>query len=93
MFVNKKDQPWVLERVRTEQEVYDQYPVVMRNGERHLWRNHFDQVRNPDDPDDPVAGPVSLGFKEGALRVQTRNWTFEGTMSEEGEYRFVNERR
>lgn len=90
LFVNKKDQPWVLERVRTPEEVYEQFPTVIRNGEPHEWTDHFAQYRNPENPD---AGPVSLGFKEGDLRVRTRDWTFKGVMKPDGTYTFENHRR
>lgn len=90
MYVKKKDQPWVLERIRTEEEVYSQFPTVVRNGELHEWRNHFAQYRNPENPD---AGPVSLGFKQGVLRVITRDWIFQGVMKEDGTYTFKNGKR
>jgi hypothetical protein len=89
-FVNKEDQPWVLDRVRTEQEVYERYPTVWRNGTKHTWRDHFSQYRNPADPS---AGPVSLGFKQGHLKVQSRDWIFEGIMQPDGSYTFRNAAR
>lgn len=87
MYVNKKDQPWILERIRSEQETYEAHPTVWRNGKEHIWRDHFAQYRNPDDPS---AGPVDLGFKEGVLRVRSKNYAFEGTMKEDGSYSFRN---
>ncbi len=89
-FINKKDQPWVLERVRTEQEVYDRFPTVWRNGKQHNWRDHFAQYQNPDNP---KAGPVYLGFQEGVLRVLSDNYGFEGTMKTDGSYSFRNIKR
>lgn len=89
-FVNKEDQPWILERVRTADEVYEGYPTVWRNGEVHDWSNHFAQYQNPENPE---AGPVSLGFKEGRLKVISNNWIFTGSMQPDGEFSFTNKKR
>lgn len=89
-FVNKQDQPWILERVRTAEEVYASYPKVLRNGKLHDWRDHFAQYANPENPG---AGPVSLGFKKGQLRVTSNHWLFEGTMTPEGVFSFSNSQR
>ena len=89
-FVNKEDQPWVLDRVRTAEEVYASYPTVWRNGEKHDWRSHFEQYRNPVNPQ---AGPVSLGFKEGVLTVTSHQYTFTGKMQKDGTFQFENRKR
>jgi hypothetical protein len=90
-FQNKKDQPWVLERVRPAEEVYEGYPTVWRNGTRHDWQeNHFAQYQNPVNPDE---GPVYLGFKEGHLKVLSNDWEFEGIMEPDGSFSFQNIKR
>jgi hypothetical protein len=90
MFVNKTDQPWILERVRTAEEVYAAYPKVQRNGKLHNWQDHFAQYQNPENPN---AGPVSLGFKTGTLVVTSDHYRFEGSMTPDGTYRFNEVKR
>lgn len=90
LYVNKKDQPWILDLVRTEEEIYARYPIVMRNGKRHVWRNHFAQYQNPQGKE---LGPVSLGFKEGVLQVLSKDYAFEGVMKADGTYTFRNMKR
>ena len=90
MFVNKKDQPWVLDRVRTPEEIVAAYPTVWRNGNKIDWLNWTAQYRNPLGAD---KGPVDLGFKEGKLRVVSDNYTFEGVMTADGAYSFTNAKR
>jgi hypothetical protein len=89
-FVNKADQSWVLERVRTAEEVYAAYPKVQRNGKLHNWRDHFAQYQNPENPS---AGPVSLGFKTGTLVVTSNNYRFQGSMTPDGTYTFSEVRK
>ena len=90
LFVNKKDQPWVLDRVRSPEEVVASYPTVWRNGEKVDWLSWTAQYRNPVDQSN---GPVDLGFKEGKLRIVTDNYEFEGTMAQDGTYTFTNTKR
>jgi hypothetical protein len=50
----------------------NELPAVVRNGVTHDWKQHFDLYK-------PVAGngPISLGWKQGKLRVTAGNSTFE----------------
>ena len=85
LFESAPDQPWILKRVRSADEVLAQYPKVTRNGKLHLWKSHFPQYRTPDGP-----GPIDLGFQEGKLVVKAGGHTFTGEMNRDGLYRFTN---
>ena len=88
-FVNREDQPWVLDHIRSPEEIYASYPTVYRNGQRHDWQaDHSAQYQAPEGE-----SPVSLGFREGVLRVQSNDYLFEGTMQEDGTYQFTNSER
>ncbi len=60
-------------------------PRVYRDGERHIWEDHKDLYK-PVDTD----GPVSLGWKEGTLRVKAGDHEFTSTVTQDGEVSFEN---
>lgn len=61
-------------------------PVVFRNGKIHDWDTHRALYAGADGS---RSNPVSLGWKEGALRVEAGGWSFTGTLRE-GRYSFTN---
>ncbi|PAW84622.1 MAG: hypothetical protein B9S29_03520 [Opitutia bacterium Tous-C2FEB] len=56
--------------------------VVFRDGQIHDWQTHADLWAGS-------GSPVSLGWKQGILRVQAGGYTFEGKLSG-GRYSFSN---
>ncbi len=57
-------------------------PIVFRDGALHDWRTHTALWAGAD-------SPVTLGWKQGLLKVQAGGFTFEGKMVD-GRYTFVN---
>lgn len=86
LFVNRKDQPWVLESVRSPDEIFARYPQVTRDGEAVDWTQRFAQYTALQGP-----APITLGFKQGELVVEAGGHRFTGTMAEDGSYSFSNE--
>ncbi|MDA3961328.1 MAG: hypothetical protein PF961_11105 [Planctomycetota bacterium] len=87
MMVNKADQAWVLDHIRSAEEVLAAYPVVTRDGEVLDWTTRFAQYQRLGAGD----SPISLGFKQGVLRLQADGHRFTGTMTAEGVFSFSNE--
>ena len=56
--------------------------VVFRDGQPHDWKTHGALWAG-------AGSPVSLGWKEGVLKVQAGGHTFEGKLAE-GRYAFTN---
>ena len=56
--------------------------VVFRDGQIHDWQTHADLWAGS-------GSPVSLGWKQGILRVHAGGYTFEGKLSG-GRYSFSN---
>ena len=52
----------------------DRRPIVRRNGEIYNWLNHFELYRSL-----PEGVPISLGWKQGRLRVEAGDRTFTTT--------------
>jgi hypothetical protein len=87
MFITKPDQPWILDRIRSVDEVFAGYPVVSRDGAIVDWTSRFAQYQALSE----TPAPISLGFKQGELVVEAGGHRFVGSMSEDGTYRFSNE--
>lgn len=65
----------------------DALPVVFRNGHQHDWATH--NALYACTPESK-SQPISLGWKEGILRVQAGGKTFTGTLRD-GRYSFTNQ--
>ncbi|MCY3018136.1 MAG: hypothetical protein NTW87_03770 [Planctomycetota bacterium] len=61
-------------------------PGVFRGGREHDWKNHWALWAHADGG----KAPVSLGWKQGMLRVEAGGRVFEGTLKD-GAYSFINQ--
>jgi len=59
-------------------------PLVFRDGRAHDWNSHADQWSG-------AGSPVTLGWKQGVLKVQAGGHQFEGRLAD-GRYTFTNSR-
>ena len=57
---------------------------TFRDGQPHDWRSHVDQWAG-------AGSPVTLGWKQGILKVQAGGHLFEGRFID-GRYTFTNSR-
>lgn len=56
-------------------------PTVFRDGQAHDWRDHRAQWAG-------AGAPISLGWRQGTLKVQAGGYTFEGRLTD-GRYTFA----
>jgi hypothetical protein len=67
-------------------------PIVVRNGVQHDWFKHLDLYKSVPESSRETA-PISLGWKQGTLRVTAGGSVFEETVSKDGKVSFKNSDR